>query len=398
MPGEVSQKFPKKCNRTYLKKEIAMKLSKQNIDRLTLAPGQSELVKSSDDVPGLRIRIRANGSRSWDFKYGKSDRMSLGKYPGITVDAAHKIARELYAKVILGGNPVQEIAEAKARRDETFGAAVEIYLQRRQSELRPRTFCDVSRHLKVNLAPLSGMGIAAVDRRAIATQLARLATSAPTQANRTLGSVHAFFKWCVGEGLLETNPATGCNKAAESGARDRVLTNDEINHLWHALPKGDYGDITKLLLLTGQRRQEIGDLRWSEVDMETGQITLPAERTKNGRQHVVPMSATVAAILRARPRNPDRDLIFGERAGGFGDWSKAKARLDAKLKLPAWRLHDLRRTAATHMGELGVQPHIIEAVLNRVSGSKAGVAGVFIIAAPTKAKKAGRWRYGQIVS
>jgi integrase len=303
--------------------------------------------------------------------------MSLGKYPGITVDAAHKMARELYAKVILGGNPVQEIAEAKARRNETFGAAVEIYLERRQSELRPRTFCDVSRHLKVNLAPLSGMGIAAVDRRAIATQLARLATSAPTQANRTLTSVHAFFRWAIGEGLLEFNPATGCNKAAESGARDRVLTNDEINHLWHALPKGDYGDITKLLLLTGQRRQEIGDLRWSEVDFETGQITLPAERTKNGRAHVIPMSSAVMAILRARPRNPDRDLIFGERAGGFGDWSKAKARLDAKLNFEPWVVHDLRRTAATGMAELGVQPHIIESVLNHVSGHKGGVAGIY---------------------
>jgi integrase len=377
MPREVSQSFPKKCNRTYLKKEIAMKLSKQNIDRLKLAPGQSELVKSSDDVPGLRIRLRDNGSRSWEFKFGKQPRMTLGKYPAVDVNAAHKMARELYAKVILGGNPVQEIAEAKARRNETFGAAVAIYLERRQSELRPRTFGDVSRHLKTNLGELSGRSIAAVDRRAIAIQLARIATTAPTQANRTLASVHAFFRWCVGEGLLENNPATGLNKAKESGARDRVLSNDEIRALWTALPASDYGDLCKLLLLTGQRREEFGGLLWSEIDMETGRINLPAERTKNGRAHVVPLSDSVAAILQARPRNPDRDLVFGERVGGFGNWSKAKAKLDARLKIQPWRLHDLRRTCATHMAELGVQPHVIEAVLNHISGSKAGVAGIY---------------------
>jgi integrase len=378
MRGEVSQKFPKKCNRTYLKKEIAMKLSAKEIDRLKLAPGQSELVKSSDDVPGLRFRLRDNGSRSWEFKFGKLPRMTLGRYPAVSVEKVHQTARELYAKVILGGNPVQEIAEAKARRNETFGAAVEIYLQRRQSEFKPKSLHDVTRHLKVNLAALSGMSIAAVDRRAIATQLARLATTAPTQANRTLTSVHAFFRWAIGEGLVENNPATDCNKAQESDARERYLTNDEIRALWAALPAtGDYSDLVRLLLLTGQRRQEFGDLQWSEIDFETGRITLPASRTKNGRPHIIPMSDSVAAILRARPRNPDRDLIFGQRLGSFNDWSKAKARLDTTLKIPAWRLHDLRRTCATGMAELGVQPHVIESVLNHISGHKAGVAGVY---------------------
>jgi integrase len=230
----------------------------------------------------------------------------------------------------------------------------------------------------VNLAALSGMGIAAVDRRAIAAQISRIATTAPSQANRTLTSVHAFFRWAVGEGLIENNPATDCNKAQESGARERFLTKDEIRALWTALPAGDYGDLVKLLLLTGQRRQEFGDLHWSEIDFETGQITLSGERTKNQRTHIIPMSGTVAEILRARPRNPERDLVFGEKGrGGFGDWSKAKARLDTMLEIPAWRIHDLRRTCATGMAELGVQPHIIEAVLNHISGHKGGVAGIY---------------------
>jgi integrase len=356
-----------------------MKLATKNIDRLTLAPGQSELIKSSDDVPGLRFRIRDNGTRSWEFKLGRLPRMSLGKYPAVSVEQAHKTAREFYAKVILGQNPVQEIAEAKARNAETFGAAVAIYLERRQPEFRARSFGDVTRHLTVNFAALKNMSLAAVDRRAIAAQISKLATKTPTQANRTLTSVHKFFSWCVGEGLVETNPATDCNKAQESDSRDRVLSNDEIRALLAALPAtGDYGDLVRLLLLTGQRRQEIARLQWGEIDFDTGRITLSGERTKNGRAHIIPMSDSVKAILQARPRNPGRDYVFGQRGGGYSDWGNAKAALDKKLAFKnEWRVHDLRRTCATGMAELGVQPHIIEAVLNHVSGHKGGVAGVY---------------------
>jgi len=129
-----------------------MKLTKANIDRLTLAPGQSEIVKSIDDVPGLRFRIRSNGSRSWEYKYGNFPRVSLGKYPAISLIEARKTAAEFYSKAVRGVNPALEIAEARARSAETFGSCVAIYLERRQSELKPRTFADVARHLTVNLA------------------------------------------------------------------------------------------------------------------------------------------------------------------------------------------------------------------------------------------------------
>jgi integrase len=359
-----------------------MKLSKANIDRLTLAPGQSELIKSSDDVPGLRIRLRDNGSRTWEYKYGKvMPRITIGRYPAVDVTGAHKTAKEFYAKVILGQNPAREKAEAKARSAETFGACVEVYLERRRHELRAKTLVALRRHLTRNLAPLHNMNITAVDRKSIAAQLSRIATTAPVQANRTLTSVHKFLEWAIGEGLIESNPATGCNKAAENDARDRHLNPDEIRALWEALPArgDDYGDILKLLLLTGQRQREIADLTWNEINFDRGVIELPGERTKNHRPHTIPMSDTVSAILQARSRRPDRDLVFGASCkGGFSGWGKAKARLDAKLnfKMP-WVVHDLRRTAATGMAELGVQPHVVEAVLNHVSGSKSGVAGIY---------------------
>jgi hypothetical protein len=187
--------FPKNTTAGSKKGESQMKLSAKNIDKLTLAPGKSELVKSSDDCPGLRFRIRDNGWRGWEFKFGKLPRIPLGKYPAVSVMQAHDKAREYYFKAKQGGNPAQEIAEAKARRDETFGAAVEIYLQRRQSEFRPRSLRDVTRHLTVNLAALKKLSIAAVDRRSIAAQIARLAIKAPTQANRTSGLT--FVVWSL---------------------------------------------------------------------------------------------------------------------------------------------------------------------------------------------------------
>ena len=150
---------------------------------------------------------------------------------------------------------------------------------------------------------------------------------------------------------------------------------------------GDYGAIVRLLILTGQRREEVGGMLQSEIDTAGALWRIGAERTKNGLPHEVPLSAPALAVLRGLRRRKDtgdeRDLVFGSRDGPFSGWSKAKSALDARLtgalgRVPAaWRLHDIRRTVATGMADLGVQPHVIEAVLNHISGHKAGVAGVY---------------------
>jgi integrase len=221
-------------------------------------------------------------------------------------------------------------------------------------------------------------------------------------------SLSTFFGWIIREGLMGPNPAnpvTFTNKRGES-SRDRVLTPAELRAAWNALPQGDFADIVKLLMLTAQRREEMGALRWSEITNELDAIDLPAERTKNHREHHVPLPAAAQAILAARPRWAGRDLVFGRGDGGYSGWSNCKERLDAAITeaagkkappMPAWRLHDLRRSAATYMGGglpkkqldklpmqdrklaegLGVQPHIIEEVLNHISGHRAGVAGTY---------------------
>jgi integrase len=147
-----------------------------------------------------------------------------------------------------------------------------------------------------------------------------------------------------------------------------------------------YGTIIKLLLLTGCRANEIGRLRWDELHDE--QIILPGARTKNKRAHVVPLSEPAKATLAGLHRRPDRVCVFGRRQDtGFSGWGAAKRELDSRAKAEHWTVHDLRRTVATRMADLGVQPHIIEAVLNHVSGHKAGVAGIYNRAAYDKEKR-----------
>ena len=152
-----------------------------------------------------------------------------------------------------------------------------------------------------------------------------------------------------------------------------MLTREELVKLWHSLGQDRYSDIVRLLLLTGQRRGEIGKLAWSEIDFARGMIVLPAERVKNSREHELPLSRQGLAILERQPRRNSSDLVFG----GFNNWDDAKQRLDQRLGIAPWRLHDLRRSCATHLGELGVLPHVVEQALNHVSGAKGGIAGVY---------------------
>ena len=154
-----------------------------------------------------------------------------------------------------------------------------------------------------------------------------------------------------------------------------MLTDSELVAIWNAAPASDYGRIIKLLMLTGQRRDEIASLRWSEIDGDA--LTLPAERTKNARPHIVPSSPQARGVLDETPERVGQTHVFGCGKTGYNNFSRAKERLDEASGVQGWVVHDLRRTVATRMADLGVQPHVIEAVLNHVSGHKAGVAGIY---------------------
>jgi integrase len=293
-----------------------------------------------------------------------------------TADEAREKAKRMLGEVAGGKHPANETA--KLRDAETFGHEIERYLSRRKPGMKPRSFEEIERHLTAHAKPLHRARLPEIDRRTIALRLAEIETySGPVARNRVRSSLSAFFSWCVKEGLIEANPVAGTAKADEGGSRERVLTEAELRSIWRALGDDDYGTIVRLLVLTAQRREEIGGLRWSEIDLDAGLIVLPPERTKNRREHSLPMSPQVRAILSARPRN-GREFVFGIGKGSFSGWSDAKAALDERCGVEGFRTHDIRRSVATGMADkLGVLPHIIEAILNHVSGHKASVAGIY---------------------
>jgi integrase len=200
----------------------------------------------------------------------------------------------------------------------------------------------------------------------------------PVAANRARATLSAFFVWAFKKDRVKINPVFGTEKKKEK-SRNRVLSDKELAAIWMAADVDtEYGKIVRLLMLTGCRRDEIGSLRWSEVDLKEKTITLPEHRTKNGHAHTLPLTSRAFNILEKTDRRSERDLIFGAREGGYSGWSKSKAELDKVAKVKNWVLHDLRRSVASHMAEhLDIDPHIIEATLNHQSGHKSGVAGVY---------------------
>ena len=149
-----------------------------------------------------------------------------------------------------------------------------------------------------------------------------------------------------------------------------------MRKLWRTLSDNRFSEIVRLLLLTAARRNEIGNLTWGEIDLKRNLIVLPPDRTKNGRGLELPLSRQALKVIERTPRRNSSAFLFSD-ANGYKGWDQDKMRLDGRLGIAPWRLHDCRRSAATYMAEIGVQPHIIEAVLNHQSGHKSGVAGIY---------------------
>ena len=328
-------------------------------------------------LPGFGLRTR-NGKRTWILQYklgNQNRRIKLGG-PELTRDKARQLAQAEKGKLAAAklGHGLDPAAEREKRRTEAkphraaFASIIPIYLDARRAGIKDSTYELQERYLNSHWKALHGLPLDGITRADVAASLTTIAKgNGPVAANRARSTLSKFYVWAIGEGLCNNNPVVGTNKRDENDPRERSLSDSEAAAVWLGVSDSDYGRILRLLLLTGCRRSEIGDLKWSELDTEARTITLPRERTKNHQQHVVPLSDAAMSIL-ASITHRDRDYVFGRtRAGGFSGWSKGKTDFDkvVKLKEP-WTVHDLRRTVRTGLGELGIQPHIAEAVLNHI--------------------------------
>jgi integrase len=312
---------------------------------------------------------------------GRQRMRALGRHGPLTPETARQKARQALGELAAGRDPfpVSGSLASDTNVEATFGGQVPRFLERQRTALKHRSLIEVTRHLMVHASPLNAKPLAKINRRDIAALLADVeAASGPYARNHVRASLSAFWTWAIAEGFVEANPVQGTVKAPAQ-SRDRVLTDAEIGLIWKALPVGDFGDIVRLLLLTGQR-EEIGALQWSEVDLADGVIMLPPARVKNGRSHQVPLSEPALAILAARHSKREGPAVFGrDGRDRFTNWSNTKAALDRKLgpSFRDWHLHDCRRTVASGMARLGINLPVIERVLNHVSGSFAGIVSVY---------------------
>ncbi len=366
-----------------------LKLTAAAVSRIK-APSTGQVDYFDQAMPAFGLRV-GKASRSYFLTTrinGKLARLTIGRAatdeaPGMTLAAARRIAGEWQAKAANGDDPreakAREAEAAKEARANTFAVLADTWLKRDQAGNK-----DVDRLRRL------------IEREAVSKWAARPASSitrrdcmrlideiadrgASTQARRVHAYLHRLFRWAVGRGEIETNPMADLPKPGVENPRDRVLSNAELTRVWQAFDRLGYpfGPAFRLLTLTAARREEIMALRWDEIDAEAGIIRLAGARTKNGEAHDIPLSAAALATLATLPRIAGGYVFTTTGRAPASGISKAKSRLDGLCGVEGWRLHDLRRTAATGVQRLGVRLEVTEAVLGHTSGTRSGIVRVY---------------------
>jgi integrase len=338
-----------------------------------LKPTDARQEKPDGSTKGLYYTLQPSGHSSWCLRYrqhGKSRKLTLGPHPAIDLPTARSLARAALTKIALGEDP----AAAKQSGD-LIEYVVDLFITR-YARVHTRSWRKTERLLQGEVvAPWKGRKLSTITRRDIHHLLdAIVDRGVPIAANRTLSALRKMLKWSVSRGLIEQSPAEGINRPSPEKPRERVLNISELRMVWKdSVALGwPFGDILRLLILTGARRSEIAELPWDEVDLETGLWTLPAGRAKNGRALLTPLPEAALEILRAAPRTGGRFVFSLDGKQPVVNFTRPKRKVGAGL--PPWVIHDLRRSFATGLAtEIATLPHVVEAILNHSPGQIARI-------------------------
>ncbi len=393
----VTPKQPKRTPLIFRVENMAKALTTRTIDTLATPGARREVPDGL--LRGLYLVIQPSGARSWAVRYrnaaGTPRKHTLGTYPAIDLRSARELAQHALIEVAKGSDPAADRKSArtgaKVPSDRDIVEKVADQFIERYAKANTKSWAETKRILdREVVAHWRGRHLAAIGRADVHDLLDGVVDrGSPVMANRVLAALRKMCSWSVDRGIIAASPCDKIKAPTAERSRDRVLSDDELRGLWAATDAigWPFGALVKILLLTGQRRDEVGKMRWSEIDLDGKLWILPKERSKNAQAHAVPLSGPVLAILAGLPRIASakgQDYVFtvtGKTAvSGF---SGAKERIDALLAashgepVPAWVLHDLRRTAATGMARLGTALPVVERVLNHVSGSFGGIVGVY---------------------
>ena len=403
-----------------------VKLTDAAVQRFKAPPG-GRIEYFDATLPGFGVRVAGptgrspDGRKSWVLFYrfgGEQKRLTIEPgYPAQSLADARKRAGDALALISKGTDPAAEKAAVKvtnARRPDTIANVVEEFIKRHMEGKRraPRYIEETRRNFDNHVLPKwRDRDIKSIARRDVIELLdgimdagtkvrqpdgtTKHVKGGPIAANRVLAAVRARFNWALRRGIIETTPAALVERPGEETRRERTLTTDELRAIWRRMEALSYpvGPFFRMVLLTGQRREEVATMAWADIDLVEKVWTIPAEVTKAGRGHAVPLSPAAIELLEAMPRKTIRDakgrtvpsphVFTTAGATPISGYSAVKKRLDAAVTkaraeadlapLPGWTLHDLRRTAATEMGRLGVSRFIISRVLNHADRSVTGI-------------------------
>jgi len=327
-------------------------------------PQTGQLTHWDETTPGFGVRCSAK-SKSFVVMFGRNRRLkTIGRYPTISLADARKKAKVIISSTFSTSDEPTPISVPDA---------VEIYLEECEQRLRQRTFEEYRLYLKA--LPFTGL-LSKLGRSEITSHIDGM-NGRPATQNHAFTAIKVFLNWAAIKEFIGANPLQASKKPHRAISRDRVLDDSELTTLlqYTLENRTRFNDIVSLLVFTGQRRGEIAGLEWSDIDGEI--LSLPGSKTKNKRNHKIPLGPKAIGIIRTVEGN--EKYLFGQPdcQTSFSGWSKSKARLDRETGLSDYTLHDLRRTFATVHAKIGTPIHVTEKLLNHVSGTISGVAAVY---------------------
>jgi integrase len=366
-----------------------MKLTTGRVRGLGGKPGKKDWQVSDDEQRGLRVRVGAKAAPgSFDYKvylvrysiHGMKRTLPIAACSAIALDEARRLAPKAMGEVADRKDPV---LDHKARRQGhalTLGDMIDQWIALGLADRSASYRAEAPRTLRVALAKrLNRPAKDFVRTDAIATVDELVTAGKPAAARAFANYGSALYGWAVGREKLKNNPFTKL-PTPKATKRERTLDDAEIRAVWNATAgPGPFNAIVRMLIVTGQRLNEVAAMPWTELDPGLTTWTLPAERAKNNAAHIVPLNEPASAIIAAQPRMASSGYVFpaARGRGPMSSFSWAKEALDKACGVEGWTLHDLRRTFATQMQKLGVKLQVVEALLNHVSGSRSGIVGVY---------------------
>ena len=344
-----------------------------------LKPHDKDLDYFDTRAKGLQIRVTPKGVKSWSVlftspKNGKRARLSIGTYPATPLATARTRAIEAHGHVESGVDP-RALAKPNTGAM-TVAMLIDSYLKLHANKLR--TFDELRGKLNTHVLPIIGnVTLTDLHRRDLHRVLDPIKERrSPAMAMKIFTDVRAMLNWAVERGYLDHNPCAGMREGGASKPRERFLSEEEIALLWPALStfKPDVEWALKMALVTGQRIGEVCGMMVSELDLEKGLWTIPAERSKNGHAHTVPLSDMALELI--NNRLPHGDRLIWRNANEIAQALNYRL---PKLPVQGWRAHDLRRSCCSNLAKLGFSPVVIGNVVNHRTHTKAGVTlGVYV--------------------